>query len=81
LPFPTPGDLPNPGTKPSFPELADGFFTTDPQGKPKRNYTKKLSETLETELEKTCTGLEIKKKKLFKTLKNKLLKKSIKFNK
>ena len=31
LPFPTPGDLPNPGietTSPEFPALAGGFFTT-----------------------------------------------------
>ena len=31
LPFPSPGDLPNPGIKPmslTSPELADGFFTT-----------------------------------------------------
>jgi len=37
LPFPTSGDLPNPGIKPeSFasPALAGGFFTTEPQGKP-----------------------------------------------
>ena len=37
LPFPTPGDLPDPGIKPmSFyvSRIADGFFTTDPPGKP-----------------------------------------------
>ena len=37
LPFPTPGDLPNPGTKPMTlvsPELAGGFFTTVPPVKP-----------------------------------------------
>ena len=28
LPFPSPGDLPNPGTEPMSPALADGFFTT-----------------------------------------------------
>ena len=28
LPFPTPGDLPNPGIEPASPALADGFFTT-----------------------------------------------------
>ena len=25
LPFPSPGDLPNPGIEPTFPELAGGF--------------------------------------------------------
>ena len=34
LPFPTPGDLPNPGTEPLSPALAGGFFTTEPSGKP-----------------------------------------------
>ena len=31
LPFPSPGDLPNPGVEPA---LAGGFFTTGPPGKP-----------------------------------------------
>ena len=34
LPFPSPGDLPSPGIEPAFPALADGFFTTEPPGKP-----------------------------------------------
>ena len=37
LPFPTPGDLPDPGIKPmslASPALAGGFFTTVPLGKP-----------------------------------------------
>ena len=33
LPFPSPGDLPNPGIKPMSPTLADGFFTAEPRGK------------------------------------------------
>ena len=36
LPFPSPGDLPNPGikpTSPASPALAGRFFTTDPPGK------------------------------------------------
>ena len=33
LPFPTPGDLPDPGIKPASPALAGGFFTTVPPGK------------------------------------------------
>ena len=35
LPFPSPGDLPNPGIKPASPELAGGFFTAKPPGKPR----------------------------------------------
>ena len=37
LPFPSPGDLPNPGIKPAsltFPTLTGGFFTAEPPGKP-----------------------------------------------
>ena len=33
-PFPPPGDLPNPGTEPTFPALAGRFFTTESPGKP-----------------------------------------------
>ena len=31
---PSPGHLPNPGVEPMSPALADGFFTTEPPGKP-----------------------------------------------
>ena len=34
LPFPPPGDFTNPGIKPATPALADGFFATEPSGKP-----------------------------------------------
>ena len=30
LPFPPPGDLPNPGIEPKFPALAGRFFATEP---------------------------------------------------
>jgi len=33
LPFPTPGDFPNPGIKPVSPALIGGFFTNEPPGK------------------------------------------------
>ena len=39
LPFPSPGDLPSPGTESMFPALAGGFFTTEPAGKPEYMYT------------------------------------------
>ena len=32
--YPTPGDLPDPGTEPTSPALAGRFFTTEPLGKP-----------------------------------------------
>ena len=34
LPFPSLGDLPDPGTEPVSSALAGGFFTTEPLGKP-----------------------------------------------
>ena len=34
LPFPSPGDLPNPRMEPESPSLAGRFFTTEPPGKP-----------------------------------------------
>ena len=34
LPFPPPGDLPNPGIEPEFPAFAGEFFTTEAPGKP-----------------------------------------------
>ena len=40
LPFPTPGDLPNPGIEPVFPALAGGFFTNMPPGTPFGNKTR-----------------------------------------
>ena len=36
-PYPSPGDLPNPGIEPAPPALAGGFFTTEPPGKPTPN--------------------------------------------
>ena len=33
LPFPSPGDLSDPGTEPAFPALAGGFFTAELPGK------------------------------------------------
>ena len=36
LSFPSPGDLPNPGTEPASPALAGEFFTTEPPGKSRR---------------------------------------------
>ena len=34
LPFPPPGDLPDPGIKPLSPAPVGGFFTTEPPGNP-----------------------------------------------
>ena len=44
LPFPTPRDLPYPGTEPASPALAGRFFTTEPSVKPnaQRGLSKQL---------------------------------------
>jgi len=34
LPFPSPGNLPDPEIKPAFPAVAGRLFTTEPPGKP-----------------------------------------------
>jgi len=34
LPFPSPGDLPDPRIEPASPALASGLVTTEPLGKP-----------------------------------------------
>ena len=34
MPFPPPGDLPNPGIEPASPAMAGRFITTEPPGKP-----------------------------------------------
>ena len=34
LPFPSPGDLSDPGIEPTSPSLAGGFFTAEPPEKP-----------------------------------------------
>ena len=43
LPFFSPGDLPNPGIKPTSPALAGGLFTTEPPGKPSTSLTHSLT--------------------------------------
>ena len=44
LPFPPPGDLPNPGIEPMSPALEADFFTTEPPGKPQLTYQSPLHE-------------------------------------
>ena len=42
-PFPSPGDLPNPGIQPSSPELQEDSLPAEPQGKPKNTEVGSLS--------------------------------------
>ena len=37
MPFPSPGDLPDPGMEPTCPALAGRFFITEPPGKPPKS--------------------------------------------
>ena len=39
LPFPSPGDLPDPGIEPASPALAGGLFTTEPPQEALQVYT------------------------------------------
>ena len=60
LPFPSPGDLPNPGIKPVSPALAGKFFTTEPPEKPKEVYMSLFNQHINTDLqpqESTLNGL------------------------
>ena len=43
LPFPPPGDLPNPGIESGSPELRTDSLPTEPPGKPTEPYTKWIS--------------------------------------
>ena len=43
LPFPSQRDLPEPGIEPASPELAGGFLTTEPEGKPTLHSAVQLS--------------------------------------
>ena len=43
LPFPSPGDLPNPGSEPRSPTLQADYLPAEPQGKPKNTGVGSLS--------------------------------------
>ena len=53
LPFPPPGDLPNPGIKPGSPALAGRFFTTEPPAKSKSSFTNGKKEKKKKNLERS----------------------------
>ena len=46
LPFPSPGDLPGPGIKPTSPAWADRFLTTEPLGSPAQGLAQSKISTL-----------------------------------
>ena len=47
LPFPPPGDLPDPGTEPDSPAPVGGFFTTESSRKPRVSGRVKLNLQME----------------------------------
>ena len=49
-PFPSPGDLPNPGIEPRSPELQADSLPAEPQGKPMCMYVCVCPQTKETEM-------------------------------
>ena len=64
FPFPSPGDLSDPGIKPTSPALAGGFFTTEPPGKPPPNWSVCLLKgRKDRERERERGGREGKKEK------------------
>ena len=49
FPFPSPGDLPNPGVEFMSPALAGGFFATEPPGKPLPLFTHLQNEDIQVD--------------------------------
>ena len=56
LPFPPPGDLPDPGIEPTSPALAGRFFTTEPPGKPCKRWNSGVK------VAERCSSFVIKKR-------------------
>ena len=46
LPFPSPGDLPNPGIEPRSPTFQADALTSEPPGKPDKRHIKRCSTSL-----------------------------------
>ena len=62
LPFPSPGDLPEPEIEPMTLALVDGFFTTEAAGKPFESSTPSLFHGLENLLPErsiTCPSMQL----------------------
>ena len=87
--FPSPGDLPNPGTEPVFPALAGGFFTTSVTWEAQMNeyvlYSNKILFTKRSGQENKKTRLRLEeniwKTYLDKRLLSKIYKELLKLNK
>ena len=58
LPFPSPGDLPNPGIKPMSLALVGGLFTTEPPEKP-NSYRVYTTERIVKDLKEELNSLRI----------------------
>ena len=60
LPFPSPGDLPNPGIKPGSPALQENSLPSEPAGKLSTTKTKHKTEAIQYKL-KTLKMAHFKK--------------------
>ena len=56
MPFPSPGDLPNPGIEPGSPALQADALSSEPPGKPK-SLLKEILYTLVSEVAQSCLTL------------------------
>ena len=68
LPFPSPGDLPDPGNEPRSPTLQADSLPSEPQGIPLENsmrYPQKLTVELPYDLEVPLQGIYLKKSKIY----------------
>ena len=60
LPFPSPGDLPDPGIEPRSPALQADALTSEPPGKPNRSEVKLNINELSIPAKNQTAGLNIK---------------------
>ena len=61
-PFPSPGDLPDPGIKPSSPTLEADALTSEPPGKPKTIYQDKDNDYIYTQNDSISMGEGVSQK-------------------
>ena len=63
LPFPSPGDLPDPGVEPASPALAGRFFTAEPPRKPSVLYIL-AGAIIDVSQKASPTAMEVRKRSI-----------------